>query len=174
MIVGVLDVTDAIKDIEGATKAGLKRGIARGISLVQEEAKAGCRSVTGELRESIFTDVEDKGDVIRGICFTNKKYAPYVEFGTGPKGQTNHEGISPEVVVAYTQSPWWIHEGSGPGPNEIDRKTAEFYHFPCIETPQGRFYQCTGQPAQPFMYPALKNNEDEIIRIVKEAVRNKK
>lgn len=169
MIIGMKDVTDAL---EKMSRTDLRRGIAKGISLVQEEAKAGCPSVTGELRENIFTDVEEDGDVVRGICFTNKKYAPYVEFGTGPKGQANHEGISPEVAVTYTQSPWWIREGSGP--NEIDRETAEFYHFPCIETPQGRFYQCTGQPAHPFMYPALKNNEDEIVQIIKEAVRNRK
>lgn len=166
MIIGEKDVTDAIKRI---SYADLRIGISKGILLVQESAKTACRSQTGELRGSIYTHVEGNGDVIRGTCFTNKKYATYVEFGTGPTGQANHTGISPDVAVAYSQSPWWIHEGSGE--NEIDRETAEFYHFPCIETPQGRFYQCTGQPAKPFMYPALKNNEEKIIQIIKETAR---
>ena len=77
--------------------------------------------------------------------------------------------ISPNISPAYTQSPWWIHEGSGA--DEIDRATAEHYHFPYIETKDGRFYQCTGQPAQPFLYPALKNNEDRITEIIGEELK---
>lgn len=95
-----------------------------------------------------------------GTCFTNKSYAPYVEFGTGPKGQANHAGISPNVPVAYSQSPWWIHE------SQIDKGLAEKYHWFYIDTKDGRFYQCNGQPARPFMYPALKNNEEKITRLI--------
>lgn len=169
MIIGLKDVTDAIEQM---AKADLKRGIARSISLVQEEAKALCRAHSGELRNSIFTEVTEDGDVVKGTCYTNKEYARYVEFGTGPTGQDNHEGISPEASPVYTQSPWWIHEGNGP--NEIDRETAEFYHFFYVDTPQGRFYQCTGQPARPFLYPALKNNEESILKIIKEEARRRR
>lgn len=168
MIIGAKNVTDVLKKLPEVTREGLIRGIDRGIHLVQEAAKSECPGGTGELRESIYVDVEEEGNVIRGVCFTDKSYNFYVEFGTGPKGQSNHEGISPNVAVAYTQSPWWIHEG--PGEDEIDRATAEYYHFPYIDTPQGRFYRCSGQAAHPFMYPALKNNEDEIVRIVREEV----
>ena len=91
-----------------------------------------------------------------------------MEFGTGPKGQANHEGISPDVAVSYSQSPWWIHE------SQVGRETAERYGWPCIDTPDGRFYRCSGQAAQPYMYPALKNNEQEIERIFEEAVKKKK
>ena len=87
--------------------------------------------------------------------------APYVEFGTGPKGQADHAGISPEVTPVYTQAPWWIHE------SQIDRRTAEKYRWFYIDTPQGRFYQCTGQPAHPFLYPALHDNEDKILKNMK-------
>ena len=83
--------------------------------------------------------------------------APYVEFGTGPKGQADHAGISPDVTPVYSQSPWWIHE------SQVDRTIAERYRWFYIDTPQGRFYQCTGQPAHPFMYPALHDNEDKIM-----------
>lgn len=48
------------------------------------------------------------------------------------------------------------------------------YGWPCIDTPDGRFYRCSGQAAQPYMYPALKNNEQEIERIFEEAVKKKK
>ena len=163
MIIGTSDVMKALGQI---SQMDLRRGIARGISLVQEEAKSLCPVRTGELRNSIFTDVEEDGTAVRGTCYTNKEYAQYVEFGTGPAGQASHEDVSPNVAVAYRQSPWWIHEGSGL--NEIDRETAETYHFPYVDTPEGRFYRCTGQPASPFMYPALKNNEESIIRIIRE------
>ena len=88
-------------------------------------------------------------------------YAPYLEFGTGPKGQENHAGISPEITPAYTQNPWWIHE------SQVDRRVAEKYHWFYLDTPDGRFYLCTGQPAYPFMYPALKDSQDQILEGMK-------
>ena len=91
-----------------------------------------------------------------------------MEFGTGPKGQANHEGISPDAAVSYSQSPWWIHE------SQVGRETAERYGWSYIDTPDGRFYHCFGQAAHPYMYPALKNNEQEIERIFEEAVKKKK
>lgn len=162
----ILGVQTLEKKLEEMSKVDLERGIAKGIMFIQEEAKGNCPAHDGELRQSIFTDMETEEETIRGVCFTDKKHGPFVEFGTGPKGQENHEGISPDVAVAYTQSPWWIHE------SQIGRETAEYYHFFSIDTPQGRFYQCTGQAAQPFMYPALKDNEDKIMKIITESIRS--
>ena len=150
-------------------KLEISKAISKGIKLVQSAARAECPVDHGELRGSIFTVVETEGRNVTGICYTDKKYGPYVEFGTGPKGQENHEGISPDTTPVYTQSPWWIHEGSGP--NEVDRATAEKYGWFYIDTPEGRFYQCTGQPAQPFLYPALKNNEKQIEQVIREELR---
>ena len=103
--------------------------------------------------------------MIVGAAYTNKAYAGYVEMGTGPKGEANHSGISPVVNPSYTQNPWWIHE------SQIDKGLAERYHWFYIETEDGRFYQCTGQPAQPFMYPALKNNEDRVVMNMENALK---
>lgn len=161
----ILGIQELEKELQNMSEAELRSGIAKAILPVQEEAKAGCPAHDGELRESIYTDIEERDGKIAGICYTTKKHGPYVEFGTGPKGQESHEGISPEVAVSYTQSPWWIHE------SQIDRETAEYYHFFAIDTPEGRFYQCVGQAAQPFMYPALKNNESRVVEIVAEQLR---
>ena len=38
---------------------------------------------SGELRNSIYTKVEQDADATIGCVYTNKEYAPYVEFGTG-------------------------------------------------------------------------------------------
>ena len=102
-----------------------------------------------------------RSDTVTGVCWTNKPYATYLEFGTGPKGQENHAGISPEITPAYTQNPWWIHE------SQVNRRVAEKYHWFYLDTPDGRFYLCTGQPAYPFMYPALKDSQDQILEGMK-------
>ncbi len=129
---------------------------------VQGEARLLCPVFQGggggELRQSIRTAVEKQDSSVVGTVYTNKAYAAYVEFGTGPKGEENHAGISPVYTPAYVQSPWWIHE------SQVDAAAAEAYHWFCIETPEGKFYQSTGQAAQPFMYPALKNNEERATR----------
>lgn len=102
---------------------------------------------TGELRGSIHTNVTHERGGTQGVVYTNKQYAPYVEFGTGPVGQANHSGISPHVHVSYRQDPWVYR----------DKKS-------------GNFYRTSGQPARPFMYPALKNNEKNIVRGFREDV----
>ena len=138
-----------------------KREIGNAIQTVRSAAVLRCPVNDGELRQSIYAEVYQENDKVTGVCWTNKEYSPYVEFGTGPTGQENHKGISPDYNPTYVQSPWWIHE------SDIDRRTAEKYHWFYIDTPDGRFYQCTGQPAQPFMYPALRDNQDTILKDLK-------
>ena len=94
------------------------------------------------------------------ISITNLKYAPYVEFGTGPIGQANHSGISPEVSVTYKSSPWYVHE---------DQINVGPYHFQKI----GEFYKMYGQPAQPYLYPALRDNQERVSKNISNYVRRK-
>lgn len=140
----------------------MEKAVGVASKLVQNEARMLCPvyqgGAGGELRGSISTSVKKQSESVIGTIYTNKKYAPYVEFGTGPKGEKNHSGISPSVTPSYVQSPWWIHE------SQVDAATAEMYHWFYIDTEDGRFYQITGQAAQPFLYPALKNNEERVAR----------
>lgn len=163
MIVGIKQFE---RILDKMSLVDLHKAVSRSIHLVQSEAKMQCPVHDGELRASIYTDTkfDRESETVSATCYTNKEYAPYVEFGTGPKGQANHEGVSPEIAIYYTQSPWWIHE------SQIDARIADTYHWFFIDTPQGRFYQCTGQAAQPFLYPALKNQEEEIERIFAEGI----
>lgn len=130
----------------------MERAVGASAHIVQAEAKLMCPVNDGELRQSIKTSVTKQDGKVIGTAYTNKKYVPYVELGTGPKGEADHAGISPEVSPSYTQSPWWIHE------SKVDKEVADKYHWFSIETSRGRFYQCTGQPASPFMYPALERD----------------
>ena len=129
---------ELISDLEKLSKVDTYKAVVKGIKTVQAEAKSLCPVGDGELRSSIYTSQETTSETVRGSCYTNKSYAAYVEFGTGPKGQANHQGISPDVDVVYVQSPW--------------------------------FYQCFGQKAHPYMYPALKNTESKVERFFQEAV----
>ena len=165
MIHGSKELERKLEALEGIADQHMERLVRNQIKRIQAEAKRLCPVEGEELRDSIRTMVERDGDVIVGAAYTNKAYAGYVEMGTGPKGEANHSGISPVVNPSYSQNPWWIHE------SQIDKGLAERYHWFYIETENGRFYQCTGQPAQPFMYPALKNNEDRVVTNMENALK---
>lgn len=111
---------------------------------------------SGDLRKSISVTITEAPAELTAHIGSWLEYAIYVEVGTGPKGAANHAGISPDIQPAYTMSPWWVHE------SQIPPGTGEKYHWYSIETDQGTFYQVTGQPARPFLYPALKDNEQVI------------
>lgn len=143
---------------QGAAEQGMERAVGRAVQRVKAEARLLCPVSDGELRRSISSKVGTEGDKVIGAVYTNKSYAPYVEFGTGPVGEANHSGISPLVSPSYSQEPWWIHE------KDIDAETAEKYGWFYIDTKEGRFYRCSGQAAQPFLYPALINNEDRVTK----------
>lgn len=132
---------------------------------VQRNAVLLCQVNHGELRQSIKTKVEATEGMVVGTVYTNKKHAAFVEFGTGPVGQDNHEGISPEVNPVYSQSGWWF-----PG-DKITPQDAAKYHWPSMTTDDGKtLYFTQGQPAQPFMYPALKGIEDIVCMNLKAAL----
>lgn len=130
------------------------------IKVVQADARRLVPVNDGELITSIKTRAKMDGDRAIGEVYTNLKYAPYVEFGTGPKGQASHSGISPEVSVTYKSHPWYVHE---------DQINVGPYHF----AKRGEFYKMYGQPAQPYLYPALKDNHDRVSRNISKYVSRK-
>jgi len=140
----------------GSATAVVEDAMKKEIMRVRNAAARDCPVNHTELQESIMSMVQPYDGGIRAACYTNARYAAYVEFGTGPQGQEQHEGISPNVQPTYTQQGWWF-----PG-KDIDPTDADKYHWPKSEGPDGVFYYTDGQPAQPFMYPALKMNENII------------
>ena len=118
-------------------------------NVVQAEAKLRAPANEGELRNSIKVRVKMEGYRAIGEVFTNSDHGAYAELGTGPKGQANHSGISPDVNVSYRSSPWYVHE---------DQINVGPYHFQKM----GEFYKMYGQPAQPYLYPALKDNQERV------------
>lgn len=163
-IKGVDKLIKKYGNLQKVADQGVKKAVGQGTQIARAGAVLLCPVLDGELRQSIKSSVDIQGDRVIGSVYTNKKYAPFVEFGTGPVGEANHAGISPEVTPSYSQSPWWIHE------SQIGWETAEMYHMFRIETEDGFFYRTSGQPAQPFLYPGLKNNEELISHTVGEMV----
>lgn len=147
---------------EQLKQRALKEGVAQAAAQVQGDAKMLCPVNDGQLRNSIQTKTHVERDKVVGVVSTNVEHAPYVEFGTGPVGQASATDLPPEIAgsIHYKQDGWWIHE------SQIDSATAEKYRFFKLETKNGVFYYTEGQPAQPFLYPAIRRNEDEVRRII--------
>lgn len=143
----VLDMLDGLKDeIMQAALKGLKKGLKRTV----REAKALCPVDTGQLRNSIIDVAMVRGGQIEAEVGATAEYAVYVEMGTGPKGEANHAGISPNANPTYSPK-GWVYK---------DPKTGEFRYT-------------NGMPARPFLYPAYKLTRDKIVGDVKKAIDNR-
>lgn len=161
-IKGMDELLQKLERLEQALTPALEKAMKPAIKLTQAQAKVLCPEDTGQLYNSISTEVEVEGDIVRGIVAANNDHAAYAEFGTGPEGARNHEGISPNVEIIYKSKAWWIPEGE----NGIDRKTAEKYGFFCKEFNGKRFYRTDGQPAKPFMYPAIQQTKKGVVKLL--------
>lgn len=149
MIEGADELERKLNSIsDGMKRAIIEKAVRKGMQTVRAEAVLLCPVDTGELRSSIKTNIEFSTDTVSGIVYTNKDYAPYVEFGTGPTGEENHSGISPEVTPSYSQHGW------------------------SYKDEDGNWIYTNGQPAQPFLYPALKNNEEDVKKQIMEEIRS--
>ena len=140
----------------------------KAISVVQEAAKGNVCVKTGELRGSIYTDVQGSEQHATGTCYTNKAYAIYVEFGTGPNGEKEHAGISPNVAVAYRQTGWMIPASA------MSEAEAREYGFGIAKDGDLVIgYYTKGQPARPYLYPAAVDHVDEIANEYEQYVKKK-
>lgn len=117
----------------GNSDKAVRQGIARGLLKVQGDAKDLCPVDDGLLRNSIHADVKQKDGLIVGTVSTNVHYAPYVEFGTGQRGEESLAPPKYDGELSYRQD--W-----------------------------------KGMPAQPFLFPAIKQNEGYVRDAVAESV----
>lgn len=117
---------------------------------IRDEARARVPVDTGELQNSIDYNVETTAKGCTGKVFTDKEHGIYVEFGTGPNGEADHSGISPDVNPMYSPSGWVYFDKN-----------------------KQKFIFTKGQPARPFMYPALHDNKDKLSKFIKSRIRQK-
>lgn len=93
----------------------------------------------GDLKKSITDKVEVTDEGVTGTVSTNSDHAAYVEFGTGKTGETTPVEDKYPGALSYKQDKWLVNIPDV-GPRWIE-----------------------GQMAQPYLYPALKNNKDKIL-----------
>ncbi len=122
----------------------VKECMNKAVTIVHAQAKLLAPVDTGGLASSIHPKVITEGNKIIGKVYTNLNYAPFVEFGTGSKGNGTYPNA--KVKLTYRSTPW-------------------------VYTPNGEdFYYTEGQVAQPYMYPAIKQNEKKIKAMFKDAL----
>ena len=130
--------------------------------LVEGSAKDKAR---GALKGSITNRIEVIGNEVSGIVFTPLEYAPYIEYGTGIYAE-NGNGTSG----------YWVYVGDKDyDPNR--KKSSKRYtlqeakQIVAIMMSKGlEAYYTNGMHPQPFMRPALKENEQNIKKKLKEGI----
>lgn len=146
----IKNVDRLLKRLTNIANTDVKDTMVKATLLVHAQAKTLAPADTDNLRGSIHQEVKQKAKSVEGRVFTNVQYAPYVEFGTGSKGNGTYPYSPKGLNLTYRNTPW-------------------------VYTPDGgeTFYRTNGQVAQPFMYPALKQNEKTIKQLFKDEVKAK-
>lgn len=132
---------------------------------IKDVARENAPVKSTELRNSIQYRTHVTTNEWETEIYTPNEHALYVEVGTGPRGQENHEGISPNLNPIYSPTGWLI-------PIEKFPDYADYGYTP-ITIKGKQFIRSNGQKAQPFMYPALKDNEVKVKRFIKQRIKKK-
>lgn len=115
-IEGLEQFTELVEKIADTKR--LEKAMKKAMALVEGEAKKNAPKGTGELRRSIESKVEVKGNEVTGTVFTPLEYAPYVEFGTGLFAES---GGRKDVPWNYQDDEGEWHSTSGMKPQPFMR-----------------------------------------------------
>lgn len=155
---GLDDVIESFESL--LDKRDLEAALGKACALVERSAKQKAPKGSGELRRSIDSKIE--GDT--GIVFTPVYYAPYVEYGTG---------LFAEDGKGRKEVPWvYVEGGNSQGssskkvytPDEAEAAAA------FLESKGLDAVVTYGQHPHPFMRPALYENREEILRLLKDGI----
>ena len=146
-VIGLDSLLKKLNKLGGNTEEVLFQSMQKQGELIKGDAKELCPVDLDDLRQSISRETNrDSGKIVSKI-YTNSDHAAYVEFGTGQVGQNTPVANKYPGSLSYKQDKWLVNIPDV-GPRYIE-----------------------GQPAQPFLYPALKNNEERTIKNIKEDVK---
>lgn len=156
---GLEDILANIEQIADTSK--LDDALKTACALVERSAKEKAPKGDGELRRSITSKVEDS----KGIVYTPLFYAPYTEYGTG---------LFAENGNGRQNVPWVYVEGSTKESKSTKTYTEEEAKATVAYLREKGLpaYSTSGQKPQPFMRPALNENREEILRIIKGGLLN--
>ena len=139
-----------LKRLDNIAKTDVYDTMIKATNMVHGQAKEYAPVRYGDLAGSIHQEVKKESNVVTGRVFTNKEYAPYVEFGTGIKGTNTYPYEIKGLNLTYRSTPWVYY----------DEKKDTFVYT-------------TGQVAHSYMYRALKTHEKYIKSLFKTEVKAK-
>lgn len=115
-IEGLDEVVNALEELIKAKN--IEANMGKACAIVERSAKQNAPKGTGELRRSIASKVETRGDEIVGVVYTPLEYAPYVEYGTGLFAES---GGRKDVPWHYKDDEGKWHTTSGMKPHPYMR-----------------------------------------------------
>ena len=148
--VSIKGVDRLTQRFNGIANMELRDAVNKATQLVHGQAKALAPVDKGQLAGSIHMQVKDTGKAIEGRVYTNVEYAAYVEFGTGITGNGTYPYQIEGLSLEYKDKGWAY-----------------------FDEDKGEWIYTKGQEAQPYMYPALKENEKTIKQLLKQGVKTK-
>lgn len=144
-IKGVNSLCDKLENLNNNIDRNVRSKVEMLAQEISDEAKDLAPVDTGFLRENIYWSVEDKENRVEAEIVSNADYGGYVEFGTGKVGESAglvREGIN----LTYRQTPWRYKDE------------------------EGKWHYTEGMKPQPYLYPAMKQNEDRVKEELKSAI----
>lgn len=139
------DLLNKLDNVGINSQAALEKGLRQAGKKIQGDAKLLADVDTGQLRNSITEGITSEGEDIIEDIGTNLEYAAYFELGTGPVGEASSKMLPEGVNPKYRSDGWVYSDGE-------------------------RFYYTEGQPAKPFLYPAFKQNQNNVTDIIARAL----
>lgn len=164
---------DRLKGKLGKVSESAQKGVEKAVYEITQEVSgravsnlSSIKHGTGESAGSVKDEVVAKSSGgISGHVWSDKKQLLFRELGTGPNGEKSTKDLPPGITPVYTQKAWFF-----PVSSSIEDLTA-LYGIPKIEIQGVEFYKTSGQPARPWLYPALKYVEENMAKdIVKRNV----
>lgn len=160
-IKGLDDVLDAISNL--ADEQELKRAMGQACAQVVGTAIQKVKKGEGELQKHMQFRVEGTGSDIVGVVFNPLEYAPYVEYGTGMFAEKGGR-----------QGYWVFVKDSAGGISSVSKSGGKSYTLDEAKQAMAMLrakgldaYYTNGQHPQPFLRPALHENRENILRILK-------
>lgn len=96
VVEGLPSLLRKLDRLGGVVDQSLKIGMLQAAHKVQGDAKDLCPVDEGILRNSIQAGVRERDGKTEGFISTNIYYAPYVEFGTGQRGEAS---VNPPPMI---------------------------------------------------------------------------
>ena len=167
MAVEIEGLNGVFERLEGiANQETIERALNNATLTVERAAKINAQAISdtgnGEgLAGSITSVVKD----LKGVVFTPLFFAPYVEYGTGIEATHPTRQGRQDVPWVFVKNSG--KEGSSQRSYTLDeaKKAMAFLRSKGLDA-----YYTYGMKPQPFMRPALDDNREEILRLLKKGL----